>query len=253
MTSVSDEFQRFGVDPHSPAPESVDVAESGTLHTDAGPPSAPWWTVWTAPRETIRRIVDYNLGLGPLGPGLSVLALLAVNGIGQSLGRAAQRNAGDEMPASALTVAVLVGGTLGGVFGGWLLSHLLRISGWWIGGTSDRRGLLTALAWASVPTVAATALWIPQLAVAGMDLFTSATPRIDASPLAAIVLIVCGVVGGVLGTWSFVLMCNTVAEVQGYRSAWAGFGNLLLAGVLLAAIAVAIGVLAYGLMMLASP
>jgi hypothetical protein len=51
----------------------------------------------------------------------------------------------------------------------------------------------------------------------------------------------------VLGVWTVVLMCNTVAEVQGYRSAWRGLGNMTLAGacivVPITLIAVAISVL----------
>ena len=30
----------------------------------------------------------------------------------------------------------------------------------------------------------------------------------------------------VLGVWSLVLACNAIAEVQSYRSAWRGFGNI---------------------------
>lgn len=33
----------------------------------------------------------------------------------------------------------------------------------------------------------------------------------------------------VLGVWSVVLVCHTVAEVQGFRSAWRGLGNICLA------------------------
>ena len=69
-----------------------------------------------------------------------------------------------------------------------------------------------------MPSIAGLTLWIPQLAVAGSDLFTT---RIDGSPLAAMVLLGAAVVGMVLGIWTIVLMCHTVAEVQGFRSAWA--------------------------------
>ena len=32
----------------------------------------------------------------------------------------------------------------------------------------------------------------------------------------------------VIGIWGFVLLCNAIAEVQGFYSAWRGLGNLLL-------------------------
>jgi hypothetical protein len=34
----------------------------------------------------------------------------------------------------------------------------------------------------------------------------------------------------VLTVWSIVLLCHTIAEVQGFPSAWRGFGNVCLAG-----------------------
>jgi hypothetical protein len=33
----------------------------------------------------------------------------------------------------------------------------------------------------------------------------------------------------VLGIWTLVLLCNLIAEVQGFRSAWKGLGNFALA------------------------
>jgi hypothetical protein len=89
---------------------------------------------------------------------------------------------------------------------------------------------VTAIAWAAVPTVFSLALWIPGLLLFGSDMFTEATPRLDAQPLLWIPSLAIAVVAGVLGVWSFVLFCHTVAEVQGFRSAWGGFGNILLAG-----------------------
>lgn len=213
---------------------------------DDGPPPAPLRSIWRAPRETIRRIVAHD-------PGRAVNSLLALNGIGQALGRASERHAADGMPLPQLAAAVLVGGAMGGVFGGWMLSHLLRISGRWIGGTADRRRLLAAVAWAGVPAIAGLLLWIPQLAVAGRDMFTAVTPRIDASPVAVPVLAACSVAGLVLGIWSTVLACQTIAEVQGFRSAWKGFGNLLLAGVLLVGIVLAIVAVVVGLAALIGP
>lgn len=237
---MSDDLRGYTADNPYAAPRSTDTVESPATLADDGLPLQPWRTMWTAPRQTIRRIVCRN-------PNLNVVALLCLNGVGQSLGRASQRNVGDVMPLPAILGTALVGGALGGVLGGWLVSHMLRITGRWIGGTAKRSHLLAAFAWASVPTIVGLTLWIPQFAVAGMDLFTSATPRLDASPSAGLVLLVTGIIGIVLGIWSVVLVCNTVAEVQGFRSAWAGLGNLLLCGVLVLAVVLAIAAIIFGI------
>ena len=237
---MSDEPQRFPADNPYVAPRATDAIEPPATLTDDGLPLRPWRTMWTAPRQTIRRIVSRD-------PRLHVVTLLCLNGIGQSLGRASQRNAGDVMALPAILGTALVGGALGGCLGGWIVSHVLRITGRWIGGSAERSHLLAAFAWSAVPTVVGLTIWIPQFAVAGTDLFTSATPRLDASPVASMVMVVTGILGIALAVWSFVLACNTVAEVQGFRSAWAGFGNLVLSFVFVAAVVLAIVALVAGM------
>jgi hypothetical protein len=61
-------------------------------------------------------------------------------------------------------------------------------------------------------------------------MFTEETPRLDAQPALGIPLIALSLLEVVLGVWTFVLLCHTIAEVQGFRSAWRGLGNVVLAG-----------------------
>lgn len=63
-------------------------------------------------------------------------------------------------------------------------------------------------------------------------MFTEASPRLDAQPWLWIPLLGSAAVETVLGVWSFVLFCKTIAEVQGFRSAWRGLGNIMLGGLL---------------------
>ena len=133
-----------------------------------------------------------------------------------------------------MSVATIVGiacvfGPIGGLVGLWIGSHLIRLSGSWIGGLGNREHIKTAMAWAYVPSVCALPLWIPQLLLFGSDMFTEATPRLEAQPSLLAPFLAILLAEMVLAIWAFVLLCNTVAEVQGYGSAWRGFGNLLLA------------------------
>ena len=84
-----------------------------------------------------------------------------------------------------------------------------------------------------MPLVFALPLWIPQLLLFGSDMFTAEMPSIDAQPLLIIPFFAIGFIELVLGVWSIVLLCNTIAEVQGYHSAWRGLGNIILAGAVL--------------------
>ncbi len=200
----------------------------------------PFKTIWLAPRQTVRRIVDFN-------PALHVVALIAIVGINKSLDRASGKYMGDKLPFPAILAAALLIGPLGGFFCMWVYSHLIRLSGRLLGGIASREQIKAAMAWATVPTLVVTVLWIPKLLLFGDELFRRETPRMDESTWAIGALIGFAGVELVLGVWTVVLMCNTVAEVQGYRSAWRGLGNMTLAGasivVPIALIAVAISVL----------
>lgn len=180
-------------------------------------------TIWTHPRDTVRRIIAED-------PGLHVVLLACFAGIAETLDRASMRNAGDKMPIAVIIGVACVLGSLGGLLSLWLFSHLLRWTGRWIGGSADREHLKTAIAWASVPFIVALPLWIPELLLFGSDMFTKETPRLDAQPMLWIPFIAFGLVEVVLGVWTVVLLCHTVAEVQGFSSGWRGMGNLLLAG-----------------------
>lgn len=181
----------------------------------------PFRSIWTSPRLTIRKIVSIN-------PELHVLWLICLAGVGHTLDRASMRNAGDEMPLAAILAMACVMGPLGGLFGLWIGLHLIRWTGTWIGGTAPREHIKSAIAWASVPSVFALTLWIPQLVLFGDDNFTAATPKLDAAHLLWIPFIAIALVEIVIGIWGIVLLCNTIAEVQGFYSAWSGLGNLFL-------------------------
>lgn len=182
----------------------------------------PFVTMWLSPRRTVRQIVSVN-------PELHVLMLICLGGIGGALDRYASDNAGDRMPLAMILGSAVVFGPLGALFGLWLGSHLLRITGEWMGAIGDRVHIKTAMAWASVPTFFGMLFWIPQLLLFGSDMFTTEMPRLEANPVLGIPLLVMGIAEITLAIWAFILLCNTIAEVQGFRSAWQGFLNMILA------------------------
>lgn len=189
---------------------------------EARPTSSPFLTIWTRPRETVRALVAES-------PELHVILLTCLAGIGESLDRASVRSLGDRESLPVIFAMALLWGPLGGLLALWLWSHLIRWTGRWIGGTASREALRTALAWAMVPVVCGLLLWIPELLLFGSDLFTEATPRLDAKPALLVPFLGFLAVEIALAVWTAVLLCNTVAEVQGFRSAWRGLGNLVLA------------------------
>ena len=80
-------------------------------------------------------------------------------------------------------------------------------------------------------------LWIPELLLFGEELFTEATPRLDAAPELQGLLLVFVAVELTAALWAFVAFLKCLGEVQGF-SAWRALLNLLLPGVL---VGIAIG------------
>lgn len=181
----------------------------------------PFQTIWTSPRSTVRDILAVN-------PRLHVILLAGLGGVAHWLSRAESRDAGDTITTLGILGLAIVFGPLGGLIWLWIGSFLIRLVGKWIGGTASQAHIQTAMAWASVPGVCGLLLWIPRLLFIGEENFTSATPIVDASPTLTLLAVGISIVEAVLSIWGLVLLCHTVAEVQGFRSAWRGFANVLL-------------------------
>lgn len=183
----------------------------------------PWREIWLHPRATIRRLVAFD-------PSYMVLPLAALAGVTEAFSRASSRNQGDHTTLFGIILMAVVFGALGGLLSLWFGSHLIRWTGDWLGGRAPRDHLRTAIAWSSLPSVVALGLTVLEIVIFGKELFTTQTPRLDSSATLSGLLFLMGLIELVLGVWSLVLLAKTVAEVQGYRSAWRGLGNVVLAG-----------------------
>lgn len=201
---------------------------------------APFKTIWTRPRETVRRIVTED-------PAYGLILITCLLGIDRFLSNAMNRNLGDKFSTPSILILACVVGPLGGVLSLWIGSHLIRWTGAWLGGTASVVHLRAAMAWSAIPALVAMPLWIPELLVFGSELFTSETPLIDDSPAKLALLVGFSLIELALGIWSFVLLCHTVAEVQAYRSAWRALGNLAVAGLVVLVPIVLLALLLVGL------
>lgn len=204
-------------------------------------PLEPWITIWTRPRATVRWLVENH-------PERNLLLLAALGGITQVLDRAVWRSLGDRLPLLTILGFAVVGGIITGIAAMYLGSALLRWTGSWLGGKASPEEVRTAVAWANVPLVVALALWIPELALFGKELFTSATPQIDSSPALLAALIVFGLLDLTLAVWAVVIFVTGLSEVQGF-SVWKAAGNAALTLVVIllpiAAVALLVAVLSW--------
>ena len=197
----------------------------------------PWKTIWLHPRDTVRRIVADD-------PSYGVVLLACLSGVSSVLDRASFRNLGDQVPLATILILACTLGPLIGLLSLWAASHLVRWTGNWLGGSASRTHIKTAMAWALVPVVFALLLLVPELILFREEVFTSGTPSIDSNLAPALALFLLEIV---LGVWSLVLACHTVAEVQGFRSAWRGLGNILLPGVVVLVLILVLFAIAFAL------
>ena len=184
-------------------------------------PLNPWFSMWLHPRRTIRQIVETN-------PERLVLSLAALGGVVEGLTNMASDSKGDDMSLRAILLASLIVGPIMGIVGLWVGGFLLRWTGGWIGGQADARRIRATLAWANVPLVWSLLLWIPAILLFGLELFTEATPVLDASAQLAGLHLVFSVGIGIISLWSFVAFLHALGEVQGF-SAWRSLLNSFLA------------------------
>jgi hypothetical protein len=193
----------------------------------------PLFTIWVRPRETVRRIVTES-------PGKFVVFFACILGVNRLLGRASLRDLGEEMSFHLILIAALVVGPLVGLLMVWLWGLLFWWTGRWIRGVGTRKEIRTAIVWGLFPLVVATFIWIPQIIVLGPELFQKETPAPGGGVVRAPGVIAFAILQLVLGVWAIVLVFNTVAEVQGYGSAWTAVLNFFLAGLVMVIPVVAI-------------
>jgi Yip1-like protein len=190
----------------------------------AGSPTAglgnPFFTIWIAPRATIRRIVDTDptrhvLILAALGPALFAL-------YGQW-----SKAVGDNANLSVLwPVWVVVGVAIQaalGILGLYISGVLFRWSGSLLGGTASRVEVRAAFAWSQIPSIgtvlilfAALSMGIPVPQVTPGHL-----PRIDPAFYKIMALI------AALSFWGLVIHLKCLGEVHRF-SAWKALGTLLI-------------------------
>ncbi len=192
------------------------------METDDYRPLTPWTSIWTRPRETIREIVFSN-------PTRSVLLLTALAGFSTALDNASIASMGDTLDLVMIFGIVAIVGPIGGIIGLYIGAALLRWMGMWIGGAASSMDIRAAMAWSNVPIIWALLLWIPKFFLFGRELFTSDTPKIDASERLIYSFLGFGVIEVLVSIWAFIIFLKCLGEVQGF-SAWKALGNTLLAG-----------------------
>lgn len=184
-----------------------------------------WLTIWTAPRQTIRRIIDRD-------PSYGKLPLAAIWGISTALGMVPLIGlAFDLSPATMAAGAVLIGPFLGlGLI--YLGSGIYTLVGRVFGSKAPVTHMRAALAWSVVPTAVSLLQWIVWLVLFGEDAFVFGTLGVSHPfPTSAIVSGVSLLTYGLV-IWGIAIFVATYAEVHQFTVARA-IGSLLAGGLVI--------------------
>jgi hypothetical protein len=190
------------------------------METTAPKNSNPWFSIWTEPRATMRKVLDTD-------PEYLVFMLGILLGVSDCIDRAYSKNSGDMFTIPAIFALCAIMGPIGGLTLLYGLSALLKWSGKLLGGHGSHSHIRAAFAWSSVPLIWGLLLWIPGLALFGEELFTKETPRIDSSDILAVAYACWSGLQVVLFFWGFIVFLKCLAEAQRF-SAWRALLNVLL-------------------------
>ena len=196
-------------------------------------PMNPWFTIWVAPRATMRQILDSD-------PRRMVHLLAAAGGAVQGLEGHIPEVLSELVPLSLLVGFKVTFGALFAVIALYIFSFLVRLTGGWIDGKGDFTAVRAALAWANIPTIWGLLTWIPIFIFLGTDAFNVNPASLLEEPGGMMLIIPLMIIGLVLGIWQLVIILKCIAEAHRF-TAWHSLAAALLA---LMIFAVPIGLLA---------
>ncbi len=194
-------------------------------------------TIWTRPRETLRAI------LNSATPMKHVYLLAVLGGTALAIIQvASQLGVIESYTLLVVLIAIFVLGPLGGFLMVWFGSVMIFWTGQWIGGKGSREQIMTALAWAQIPSIALGCTVILFLAVFGaLSQLGVLTHSHVVGAILGIIFVILFI--GVLVMKVYVYF-NCLAEAQQFQSAWMAVANSFIAG----AIVFAVLIVPFGIM-----
>ena len=193
----------------------------------AGGSIAPYFTIWTEPRATIRRIVDTNptrnvIALAAIGPAISALSFECLKA----------KELGSEHISLLWATAFVAAKPVLGVINLFIGGVVLRWTGSLLGGVASSVELRAAIAWPQVIKIGGGILGLLIWIVLGMPVphLTPGTLQQIDSPFPRIA-VVGGLVGGAFVFWELVVWLKCIGEVHRF-SAWRALAATLIPGLI---------------------
>ena len=184
----------------------------------------PWFSMWVKPRETIAKIIDFNVNY-------RFGILCYIYGLYYSLQMLQQLSFGKTMSMPLCIIIALAAAFPVGYILLNISSFFLFLLGKVIKGKATFKQIRSANFWSTVPNIVIVALWIILMFTAGNQVFMSGYEK-HLMGGAANINIVVQLANIALGVWGFIIFLHALGQVQGF-SAWMALLNSFLAGLTL--------------------
>lgn len=199
----------------------------------------PWLKIWVEPRKTIRSIVNTNSRYG-------LVALCAIYGLPLALNLAQSFALVEVIPVWAVLAGALIVSAFLGIVGISISAWLLSFTGRWIGGKGKFEHVRAAVAWSNVPNFVTILMWVALFGVFGMQVLNRNFSEMQFVGYQAGTLFLVMLVESIVSVWGFIILLNTLAEVQGF-SLWRALINVIIPFVALVVIIWGLGWLMSGM------
>lgn len=176
--------------------------------------------IWTNSREVFRFIEHRHYEK-------HMLALLMAAGVSRAFDRASINDAGDTLPLVGVILSCIASGVVFGWLTAYIYAALISWTGGWLEGEANTRSIMRVIAYASIPSIIALVLIIPQVVLYGEDIFMENGDLLSGGLATNIIYWGVIILEMILGLFTFVLHVIGVSEVQGFGIGKA-FLNLLL-------------------------
>jgi len=183
--------------------------------------------IWMSPREVFKYINDTRYAK-------FTTLLLILGGITSALNNATSRNMGDLLPLWGVLMACVIGGAVFGWLYFYVYAALMSWTGKWLKGVGNTRSLFRMMSYALIPSLVVLITFILRVVLFGNKEFQRNVDLFDNGFLTTSVYAVTAFIEIAIGVWTLVILVIGISIL-----------NLILPGLLLIAVLIPIGAIAF--------
>ena len=166
-------------------------------------------SMWTAPRKTIRGIINTN-------PDSKLFLLSLIYGLPMMFYYAQGSSLGQSYRLSTILLISLIGAVIIGYIGINIGSALIFFTGKWIGGKASFKQVRASIAYSNVTNIVSIAIWLFLMMLFRQSVFLADFPYASSLGDFAFIMNSIFLVQLVVAIWSMVIFVASLSETQGF-------------------------------------